>query len=261
MITETEKSPKVDPAPALRRGLRIIQLLSKDGMSTLGQLSEATGWPKSSVLRLLRSLEMMQFVEREDGGRRYRGLVQIMPVNGEVAVLKQAAVTSMQKLCRTVGHTVELHYFNRQHLELVERIEPLDTEVTVRMRIGYQREQQEIDALMQVACAYGLGTDILKSQQSWVWTDAKQIEITVDRAEQLINLAKANEYGIDCGYNYGGVMRLGIPLFRTNRTLIGVLAIAQVCHPTMRQLDQAMIRNIKNAGSIINTNLINGHLS
>ncbi|WP_200761363.1 helix-turn-helix domain-containing protein [Poriferisphaera corsica] len=238
-----------DPAPALTRGLKIIHILANDGMCTLGQLAETTGWPKSSVLRLLRSLEMGGYVEREEGGRRYRGLVKLQTVNGDVAALKRLAAGAMQKLCKAAGHTVELHHFRHGRVSLIERIEPLDTEVTVRMRIGYEREVEEIDALMQVVAAHELGIHFLNNQQSWVWADGKQVEISKEKAAGLIEQADINGYGIDSGYNYGGVMRIAVPIYRLDQSLIAVLAIAQVCHPTMRNLDQAMIRSLKRIGN------------
>ena len=59
--------------PALKRGLEILRAFTQDRpVLALGPLARDMDLPRATVFRLLRTLESMGFVTREDGGRGYR---------------------------------------------------------------------------------------------------------------------------------------------------------------------------------------------
>ncbi|MBD3314210.1 MAG: helix-turn-helix domain-containing protein [Chitinivibrionales bacterium] len=57
-------------APALTRGLMVLERLARHGASSLEHLSRATGLPKTSVLRLLAALEWHGAVVRNPHDKR-----------------------------------------------------------------------------------------------------------------------------------------------------------------------------------------------
>ncbi|RYY57903.1 MAG: MarR family transcriptional regulator, partial [Comamonadaceae bacterium] len=59
--------------PALERGLRVLCEFSRDNRTlTAPELARRFKLPRSTVFRLLSTLETMGFIERTDGGREYR---------------------------------------------------------------------------------------------------------------------------------------------------------------------------------------------
>jgi len=59
--------------PGLERGLRLLgEFSSKDRTLSAAELARRLKVPRSTVFRLLATLEMMGFVERTDGGREFR---------------------------------------------------------------------------------------------------------------------------------------------------------------------------------------------
>lgn len=75
-MTKTSLSPDLQDkyiVPGLERGLRLLgEFSSKDRTLSAAELARRLDAPRSTVFRLLVTLEMLGFVERADGGRAYR---------------------------------------------------------------------------------------------------------------------------------------------------------------------------------------------
>ena len=69
------------PAPALSRGLMLLHHLSAHGPMTIDELCGAFAWPRSSVLRLLNTLEQHACVVVDGRPARYHALRALVPVN------------------------------------------------------------------------------------------------------------------------------------------------------------------------------------
>ncbi|MFT4127051.1 MAG: IclR family transcriptional regulator [Gordonia sp. (in: high G+C Gram-positive bacteria)] len=78
MANNSERvTPDPAPAPAgavqsVDRALQILELIGRDGSAGVTELAAELGVHKSTVSRLLASLESRGFVEQEAGGRKYR---------------------------------------------------------------------------------------------------------------------------------------------------------------------------------------------
>ncbi|RMD75109.1 MAG: hypothetical protein D6820_15355, partial [Lentisphaerae bacterium] len=75
-----DKQNKKAAAPALQRGIEIIRLLADQIPRTLEELNRQTGIPKSSLLRFLETLELLNIVERDPVTRAYRALAMLLPI-------------------------------------------------------------------------------------------------------------------------------------------------------------------------------------
>lgn len=68
--TPVEETQDKYIVPGLERGLRLLgEFSSKDRTLSAAELARRLQVPRSTVFRLLATLEMMGFVERTDGGR------------------------------------------------------------------------------------------------------------------------------------------------------------------------------------------------
>ena len=118
------------------RALTLVELLA-EGPRTLDQLAEAVGVHKSTVLRLLRTLEAHRFVQRE-GTRHYRlgtALFELGNQSLEDRDVRRAAEPALRALNEETGHTVHLASYEDGEVVYIDKF---DSKHQVRMysRIG-----------------------------------------------------------------------------------------------------------------------------
>lgn len=109
---------------SLDRGLVILQRLAGSEM-TLEELSDALGVHKTTVLRLLRTLESRRMV-RHDTQHRYRlgaGLFQLAQQALDERDIRQVAAPHLRKLNQRHGHTVHLAAYEGGEVVYVDKYE------------------------------------------------------------------------------------------------------------------------------------------
>lgn len=236
-----------DPAPALTRGLELLRRLERDGAASLERLVRDTAWPKSSVARLLLSLENAAAVWRDPVTRRYHARVHLVAVDDAHDRLAAAWRPVADRLAAAACHTVELHRFDAGRLVMVDRLEPEDAVVTAKARIGFERDFRELEALTQVVFAFGLPERDWPEARPWVWRDGRRRPITAGRRAQVVDRVRRDGVATDLGVNTNGVFRYAAPVFTDGR-LRAVLAIAQVCTPAAAAPDATLTRLVADAG-------------
>lgn len=118
------------------RALTLVGLLA-DGPRTLDQLAGSVDVHKSTVLRLLRTLEAHRFVQRE-GTRYYRlgtGLFDLAYRSLEDRDVRRAVEPALRELNERTGHTVHLASYEDGEVVYIDKF---DSRHQVRMysRIG-----------------------------------------------------------------------------------------------------------------------------
>ena len=215
---------KPSPAPALTRGIAVLRLLATEGSSSLEQIAAATDWPKSSLLRVLEALEMAGVVTRDPVSKRFSAIQQLVAMPGSGLDLRAACATPMPQLAESLGATVELHQWDGAVLTLIDRAEPEGERASVRARIGFRRNLDELDALTQVCIAWG-GCRVRPTHA--FEDDARRVRLTLRRTAEIVDLARERGFGADLGCNSNGVSRQAVPLCTHSDELIGVLAVAR----------------------------------
>jgi len=107
-LTENGESP----APALQRGLNILEYLAtrEDGV-TLSELSASLALSPASIFRLTGVLEEAGYVRREDATRRFsltRKLLLLAQPRQEGRALVECCLAPMREVLRLTGETVQL---------------------------------------------------------------------------------------------------------------------------------------------------------
>lgn len=252
-----------DPAPALSRGLGLLRLLEREGACSLEHLARLTGWPKSSVARLLRTLEQCGVIGRDDATKRYHCRCHLVAVANANPGLRQRMLREMAELCRQVQQTVELYRFDGDALTMIDRCEPEDVPVRVVARVGNRRDLSEGDSLTQIALAFGLSAAKWPKRPLWAWSEGKKVKLSSQRLRALAVAAKKDRFAGDLDINTNGVRRYAAPLLGARGDLLGVLAIAQSYRPAQTGPDRLLLKAVQEAGerlsSIIASSSI-GHL-
>lgn len=235
-----------DPSPALTRGLHLLQLLCRDGHASLEKLAQTTGWPKSSVFRLLASLEAFGAIERDRADRRYRACLRLVPFAPVADDMRARATAELRPLCNACGHTVELFAWSGGELVMLDRCEPEGREVAVRARIGWRPDMSELFALPIAVLAWGGDAADARplKQKFWYWQNAVRKPVPAAQARKHIQAARAAGITMCLGPNFHGVRRYVVPLWvgETAHAFWGVLSIAAVPAPPKGPAHELLMR-------------------
>lgn len=222
MPRRSASADPADPAPALSRGVALLDLLNRDGPQGLERLAAASGSPKSTALRLLAALERLGLVARDPATRRFHAratLVRGGDEGAEAARVRQL----LAGLARDAGHAAEWWEVRDGGLVMTDRADPEDATTAVRARIGFARDAAEADAVVLVAMAAGAVAAPARQHQC-----RDRREVAVGRAAIAAQVAASRTAGAaaDAGVNANGVRRFAAPVLRDG-VLRGIVAIAQ----------------------------------
>ena len=223
-----------DPAPALTRGLALLHLLEQDGRCSLEHLVAVSGYPKTSVLRLLASMERVGVVERDPVTKRYRALVRLVPSDGHAGDLRAIAAEALPLLAEASGATAELYAWD-ETMVMVDRCDPEGQGVRVHARVGFHRDLSELDALGQIACVWG-GRE--PAADAWGYVAGRERRLGRARRRELLAAARDSGVARDNDLNGAGVLRLAAPLLDADGTLLGALAVARGWVPDVAATDR-----------------------
>lgn len=247
---------KHDPAPALTRGIELIERLATDGACSLEQLARSQKWPKSSTLRLLKSLERAGVVARDPATKRYQALSRLTPIASAEQALRATSAQAMIELAEATRHTVELHQFEGSRVRMIDRSEPEAIEVWVRARIGFERRFDEIDALAQVALAFGVERARWPRTGGWYWDGADHRRpLGSEQLDAVVEEVRRREVAVDLGVNPNGVRRYAAPLLAAAGQLVGVLAVAESLSPRAREPSSLVERRLRSAALALSQRL------
>jgi DNA-binding IclR family transcriptional regulator len=82
----------MDATPALTRGIALLRLLENGEALSLEAVARQTGWPKSSLSRLLATLAELGLVARDSGHRTHRALMRLVPLAADSAAFERAQI-------------------------------------------------------------------------------------------------------------------------------------------------------------------------
>lgn len=249
---ELRAQPGSDPSPALTRGLLLLKRLGEDGAASLEHLAHATGWPKSSVFRLLASLEAFGAVQRDPADRRYRASLRLVPFATVEDGLRARAVAAMQELVIAAGQTVELFAYSGGALTMLDRRVPEDREVAVRARIGWQPDRSEIFGLTSAALAWGAPEPAAPRPRLWFWKHQTRVPIKAETLQKYLRESRARGLAVCLHSNFHGVRRYVAPIFQADGSLWGVLSIAAVPAPLKGQEHERLMRLALDAAKRVN---------
>lgn len=249
-----------DPAPALTRGLEILATLARDGASTLESIARVTGFPKTSVLRLLTALCDCGAVERDAYTKRYSAGVLLQRREGTGLSRIQRVREVMAGLSQQFGHTCELYRIMNVGLTMIDRAQPEEMTVTAMARIGHHRDLHEIESLCMICRTWGSDQITFPKTKLWQWDEhCNEKPITLAAVNQLIKQTRKRQYAVDVSINPHSVRRYSVPILTGNdqSTLWGILSLAQVVHPSSPQPSELIIQAITDAGQILSGQLFN----
>ncbi len=221
MISKNEFS-----APALARGLAVLERLQRNRCISLDELSLQENIPKASLLRLLKTLEATGYVHQAPD-KTWASDVQIVRAGGTGCL--QHIPRILERLAEETELTAEWYLPSEHGLLLMEQRFPQATETRVVARRGFIRLwNEELDCVAQIGMS--------------VWNKKVTAGCTSygPRGElQTMPIAKARQYVSTAGkagrasdhyFNVNGVRRCAVAVYE-NGQAVGVLALAECLRP------------------------------
>lgn len=127
----------VEPVQSISRAFAVLRALAV-GPQGVTDVADYVGLPKSTVARLLTSLEAVGAVAQDDAGGEYRigqGLIDIIGAAGDDRSLLAAARPHLHSLVNHVGETAGVSVRADRTVYYLDQVEP-ESEVQVRSWIG-----------------------------------------------------------------------------------------------------------------------------
>ena len=130
-------------APALEKGLDILELLARNGSPmTTSQMAATLGRSVSELFRMVLALEYRGYIVASPEGREgymlTNKLFTLGIAQGSARSLLEAALPAMKELSREVGQSCHLVVASGDQIVVVARIESA-TDLGFSVRVGYRR--------------------------------------------------------------------------------------------------------------------------
>lgn len=233
------------PAPALEKGLYLLEILNKQGEKKLEEMTAVSGMPKASVNRYLKTLVMAGYAQRDPITKKFYGLCRIERNSNSSDMLKDQLPKIMSELVDATGFTAEWYEYRNQHAFITFRQEPQNVAVKVLANLGFcRRLDEELDAVAQLFIKnYGLPTT-LPNYYIRKWDE--KITLTPAQVSEKIEAVGNNFLAADKNFNHNGVRRCAIAVFDNHKNMLGVLALAGHYHPSSNKVQQKGIELLKN---------------
>ncbi|MEM9400052.1 MAG: helix-turn-helix domain-containing protein [Verrucomicrobiota bacterium] len=246
MVFIKQQQDDSDPAPALTRGLDILQILEEQGACSLEFLTQETGWPKSSIARLMTSMENYGAVIRDPSSKAYQSLYRLVPTTAEETVLRELFRERLQELAEMSQLSTEFYLFENSKLLLKEIFEPTNPVIRINYQPGAVYELQDVEAVALIVLTFGLQENNWPAGPLNCWEEGRQKKITGRRLMENVRLARQEEIAIDSEFNNVGIRRFAAPVFSSKHNLACVISLAQTWTPYAYKDMQNISQCLKN---------------
>ena len=228
-----EPKPAAEGSPlyiaGLAKGLALLQAFSAEKPAmTLAELAEATRFTRSSVQRLVFTLEALGYVRRSDEARRY----ELTPRSCEAGFryldssrLVAVANADLFELNRRCGESVNVSEPDGSDMVFVGRF-PGHNSVAIHMPIG-RRLPMYCTASGRAYLSQlpeGQARDRLRASELRAHTPTTVTQL--HRLEALLREAHAAGYAYANGEYYRGDLNVAAPLVRAGGNVVGAINIS-----------------------------------
>lgn len=209
------------------KSMGLLNLFLHEPSLTLSELVSMSGMPKTSVHRMVSSLEEMGFLNRDPSGAYSLGLVflEFGQLVAERLDIRKIAKPVMEELCREVDEAVQLIMRDGNEAIYVEKIEGTHT---VRLYTAIGRRSP----LYAGACARSILSFLPREE---IETYIKQTELisigsgTItdpDKLLQEIDASLKNGYTVSYSELENYTAAIGAPIFNHKRQVAASISIA-----------------------------------
>lgn len=224
MVTSKDKTV----IHSIEKAVNILKLFSKQQpLLTLGEISEKTGFTKTTVLRYCKSLEKLNFIEKTyEGTTPYYRLGMELFVIGSQALhaidLPSRAKPYLKKMVEYVGENAYLFIERNDRAYCVEKQTGNNIIQVVTTHIG--------DSLpLNVGGGpSAIFTSMDSIRQKEVLAGYRLTEEENENIYEKLEFFKRNKYVISINETYNGTVAIGAPVYNHEGVTVGALSIGGI---------------------------------
>lgn len=220
---------------SIEKMFNILNLFSMDKTTlALSEIVKETGYPKSTVFRILNTMEKLNYINRNPDNHKYSLGFQFFRLGSIVQNelnFRQVALPIMKKISEKTNETVELNIIDDIYRVCIEKI---DSTHNVRnfVRIG-ERKPLHLGASGKVLLAFTdsketILNNILKSDPS----------VNISKLNEELKSIKEDGYCITRGERVTGSFAVAAPVYDFTGKLVASLTIAG---PLQRLSDEHLL--------------------
>lgn len=237
---------------SLERALELIDELA-DGPKRLGPLADAVGVHKSTVLRLLQTLERHGYVRRQGDAPEFTlGLrfVELSHALLEGLDIRRVAAQPLKRLGQQTGETVHLAVLDEGEVVYIDKVESVHP-VRMYSRVG-ARAPAHCTGVGKVLLAY---TDVAR----WPQMELRRFtDQTITSHEGLVLAAKEirlKGWGRDEREHENAIRCVAAPIFGSNGEVVAAVSVSvPTSRLSMEQLDR-YVPAVREAADAVTTGL------
>ncbi|HUH88811.1 MAG TPA: IclR family transcriptional regulator [Pusillimonas sp.] len=214
--------------PGLERGLRILgEFTRQDSVLSAPELARRLGIPRSTVFRLLSTLETLGFVERDAGGRDYSLGLAVLRLGFECLASKELTELGrpiLDRLRESVGYSCNLVVRDGRSVVYVARsavTSPFANTVYVGTRLP--AHSTLFGRVLLRDLSYAQLHDLYPEEQLHQATD--KTPATVDELFKVIQADKTSEYVFEPGYYEESIATLVVPVYGRGGAVISAIGV------------------------------------
>ena len=217
---------------SLERGITIMEALARTGACTLANLHRETDIPKSTIRRLLGTLQSRRIVRRSLSDQKYRINITLptsvgAPIPRDAALYVDIAVPILSELTREIDWPSDIQIIDGPAMRVIDSTRPLSPFHLYRGIVN--RSINIFGSATGQACLAEMSEKqidaLIHETDGDKFFGLKRFNITRDTLLREIALTKARGYGLRL-LNYkgetvidDGLAALGIPVFLGGRVL------------------------------------------
>lgn len=237
---------------AVERALEILLCFIKRSSLSLTEISELTQLNKSTVYRLLATLEKKGFLTRDPDTEKYQLGFRIWELSVHLDASNDPAILflpEMERLRDQLDETISLYVrdgYERVRIQAVESRQAIRRVAPLGARMSLA-----VGASSKVLMAYAKPELVEEVIQSSHWPE------DVDPAnyrKQLKEIAKEG-YAISIEEREAGTAAIAVPIFNRDHQIVAALAVSgpvhRMSHTQMRSFLPELIRSAENMGKML----------
>lgn len=252
-----ESGGETSTAPALDRGLQVVELFAEGDEYSLEDIAASLSFPKSSLTRILATLVMRSYLQRSPTTKKYSSLISIQRVSHQHHSIKRLVQEALEQLSAKTQLTVEWFSISPKQAELTQRVEAEHGAIQVRAQIGFTRNWwSEVDALSKIGHSMLHPKGSAKQQSSrWEYQEGDEIVLTPRQCSKRIAEVDNQLLVVDKQYNTNGIRRMAKGILDSSGSLIGIIALASHFHPKADSLQESQRHLLNQYGNKLQSRL------
>lgn len=220
----------MEPSKPVEKTLAVMEYLAAHASETfsLEALSSACGIPKTTLLRILRTLALHGYVVKSSA-REYRGnlaLTRTLPLaEGHLRLLKAV----LRELAEASRQSAEILIARGRHLVWYDKLEHPGLALRIAATVGFTRTLYELDAPARLYLKHlGLAAVQARFDTSAFYTASSEYTpLTWPQAQAMIQAVNVDEPAYDMAGNANGIRRFAMLIQPPGGTFPYLLCLAE----------------------------------